>query len=51
MTPIVANSVYLLSMVKKEIKNKNKSDKITFNIFKILNVQFPKKINHNNLLN
>jgi uncharacterized membrane protein SpoIIM required for sporulation len=42
--------VHLLSMLKKEIKDKSNSDKITFYTFKTLNAQFPRKIFHNNLL-
>jgi hypothetical protein len=35
--------VHLLSMLKKEIKNKSNNNKITFYTFKILNAQFPKE--------
>jgi hypothetical protein len=38
-------------MLKKEIKNKNNSDKITFSTFITLNTQFLKKKFRNNLLN
>jgi hypothetical protein len=38
-------------MLKKEIKNKNNSDKITFSTFKTLNTQFSRKNFRNNLLN
>jgi hypothetical protein len=42
---------HLLSMLKKEIKNKINGDKITFYTFKTLNAEFPRKYFHNNLLN
>jgi hypothetical protein len=32
--------IHLLNMLKKEIKDKNNSDKITFYTFKTLNAQF-----------
>jgi hypothetical protein len=38
-------------MLKKEIKDKNNGDKITFYTFKTLNAQFPRENFHNNLLN
>jgi hypothetical protein len=40
----------LVKHAKKEIKDKNNSDKITFYTFKVLNAQFPRKFFHNNLL-
>jgi hypothetical protein len=42
---------HLISMLKKEIKNKINGDKITFYTFKTLNAEFPRKYFHNNLLN
>jgi hypothetical protein len=41
-------SVHFLNMLKKEIKDKSNSDKITLYTFKRLNAQFQKKHFHNN---
>jgi hypothetical protein len=43
--------IYLLSMLKRRIKDKINDDKIIFYTFKTLNLQFPLENFHNNLLN
>jgi hypothetical protein len=43
--------VHLLNMLKKEIKDKINSDKITFYTFKTLNAQYSRENFYNNLLN